>query len=516
MIAKTETNGHCVRYFDSGDNIIRDLAWDGTYILAINTGGEIKQFDTLGALVDSIVGLLNGGWGLTYGDDYLWASDPDEDMIYQIGFGSANPPTMEAILEPQGQYYNSTPSFANFGFDDDVDLDDGWYQIDSYTGTWTPLFTDIEGSEWNDDGWILPGFDALGEGSHTIYFKASDDFGNIEGESGEWSWQFYKDVTPPGIFSLIEPADYTWVKVTTPTFIWHAAMDQLSGLSKYKIYVDEILRDSSADTLWVANFDIYEGYHDWHVIAYDDAGNYRESEQTPTFGVDTTAPMFSETVIWSDTGFQGPYSVTTNVSETTSEIDSVLLYYKFANGEWQCSSMDVVYGLKYGAEIPKAPKFNIAIRYYLKAKDLANNIALEPKAAPDSVYSFVGWVGIAERNVDALPAIFAISQNYPNPFRHSTVVKYSIPDFRSLIPEQASIEHPASRIQLKIYDLTGRLVRTLVDEIQQPGYYKVSWDGLDESGRRVKNGVYVCRIAISSVRKMGYQVETKKMILLGY
>jgi len=372
----------------------------------------MKQFTTDGTLVDSIFGLLSGGWGLTYGDDYLWASNPNENMIYQIAIRDTNPPTMEVIVEPQGQYYNLAPSFSNFGFDDDVGLDDGWYQIDSYTGTWIPLFTDIEGSRWDDDGWTLPGFDALGEGSHTIYFKASDDFGNTEGGSGEWSWQFYKDATPPGIFSLIEPADYAWTNVVKPAFIWHATMDQLSGLSKYKIYVDEILRDSSADTLWIANFDIYEGYHDWHVIAYDDAGNYRESEQTPTFGVDTTAPMFSETVMWSDTSFQGPYLITTNISETISGVDSALLYYRFNDGEWQCTPMYVVSGIKYGAEVPKAPNNNTTICYYLKVKDLAANITFDPKEAPDSTYSFIGSrVEVAQKELYSISINFALHQN---------------------------------------------------------------------------------------------------------
>ena len=42
---------------------------------------------------------------------------------------------MEPIAEAEGQYYNTAPSFSNFGFDNDVALDDGWYQIDSFAGT---------------------------------------------------------------------------------------------------------------------------------------------------------------------------------------------------------------------------------------------------------------------------------------------------------------------------------------------------------------------------------------------
>lgn len=513
-IRKITTSGSQVYHFTVDDPNIKDLAWDSTYIWAINTSGTIKQFTTDGALVDSIAGLLSSGWGLTYGDGYLWASNPVENMIYQIALGDVSPPTMEAILEPQGQYYNSAPSFSNFGFDDDFGLDDGWYQIDSYTGVWIPLFTDVEGTEWNYDGWTLPGFDTLPEGSHTIYFKASDDAGNTEGESGEWSWQFYKDVTPPVAFSLIAPADHIWVNVTRPMFIWHAALDQLSGISEYKIYVDETLRDSSADTLWVPNFDLYEGYHDWYVVAYDSAGNYLKSQELFTFGIDTTAPILYGTTVWSDTSFQGPYFVTTNVSETLSWLDSVLLYYRFDDEEWQYTPMYEVRDLIYGAEIPKAPNSNTTICYYLKAKDRATNATFDPKTAPDSVYSFVGWVGIAEANIENVTVTaFALLQNCPNPFRQSTVISYKIKDESG----RTSLDsRPSSLVSIKIYDLTGRLVRTLVNEPQQPGHYKVSWDGLDDGGRRVINGIYIYRMTVRAVSEASYYVETKKMVLLGY
>jgi len=54
----------------------------------------------------------------------------------------------------------------------------------------------ITDTSWDNDGWAIPGFDTLADGSHTIYFRASDKLANIEGESGEWDWQFYKG-TPP-------------------------------------------------------------------------------------------------------------------------------------------------------------------------------------------------------------------------------------------------------------------------------------------------------------------------------
>jgi len=142
--------------------------------------------------------------GSTWDDvaDYGW------NVCLRARTGDATPPTMESILESQGQSYNTAPSFSNFGFDDDMALDDGWYQMDSSSGNWTVLFNDFAGTSWDSDNWTIPVFGGLGEGSHTIYFKASDDSGNVEGEAGEWSWQFYKDtdLTPtviPFLTSLL-------------------------------------------------------------------------------------------------------------------------------------------------------------------------------------------------------------------------------------------------------------------------------------------------------------------------
>ena len=108
-------------------------------------------------------------------------------------------PTMEPISPSAGGYYNTAPIFTNFGFDDNYALDDGFYQMDSYSGAWSPLFTDDADTAWDSDPWPLPTsvWNGLGDGTHTIYFKATDDAGNVEGEGGEWSWQFFKDTEAP-------------------------------------------------------------------------------------------------------------------------------------------------------------------------------------------------------------------------------------------------------------------------------------------------------------------------------
>ncbi len=103
--------------------------------------------------------------------------------------------------------------------------------------------------------------------------------------------------------------------------------------------------------------------------------------------------------------------------------------------------------------------------------------------------------GIPESRV---PRGFLLSQNYPNPFNSTTLIRYHLP----------AISGQQSAISLKIYNIQGRLVRTLVDGYQAPGYYSVSWDARDDLGKEISSGIYFYRL------KAGDFVETKRMVLL--
>jgi len=99
----------------------------------------------------------------------------------------------------------------------------------------------------------------------------------------------------------------------------------------------------------------------------------------------------------------------------------------------------------------------------------------------------------------ALPEKFALSQNYPNPFNPSTTIKFQLPDQNGTT---------TVRTVLRVYDILGRLVRTIVDEDMSPGFYTMQWDGLNESGVRISSGVYFYSITAGDFRK------TKKMLLI--
>jgi hypothetical protein len=107
--------------------------------------------------------------------------------------------------------------------------------------------------------------------------------------------------------------------------------------------------------------------------------------------------------------------------------------------------------------------------------------------APLSDYSLP--VGINATSGDQIPEKFTLMQNYPNPFNPSTTITFSIPK--------------NSQTSLKIFDVLGREVRTLVNEKLSAGSYNVSINASD-----LTSGVYFYSL------RSGNFTETKKMMLL--
>jgi hypothetical protein len=97
------------------------------------------------------------------------------------------------------------------------------------------------------------------------------------------------------------------------------------------------------------------------------------------------------------------------------------------------------------------------------------------------------------------PVAFTLEQNYPNPFNPSTVISYSLPE--------------ASQVTLRITDLLGREVATLVSGTQDAGAYNISWKGLDQSGNEVASGSYFYRLEATPVNGGNAFISMKKMML---
>ena len=134
------------------------------------------------------------------------------------------------------------------------------------------------------------------------------------------------------------------------------------------------------------------------------------------------------------------------------------------------------------------------VSWYLKNDARERSAQLVKFALNRDIAKFLDQSSKAEAKV---PFEYSLTQNYPNPFNPATSIQYSV----------ASDQSPNHTI-LKIYNILGQEVRTLVDGGKEPGYYTVTWDGRDERGDDVSSGIYFYRL------KAGEFVATKKMMML--
>jgi hypothetical protein len=92
------------------------------------------------------------------------------------------------------------------------------------------------------------------------------------------------------------------------------------------------------------------------------------------------------------------------------------------------------------------------------------------------------------------PRTFALRQNVPNPFNPITVIRYQLPQ--------------TADVRIDVFNIAGRLVKTIVDERQEAGYKEVAWDGRNEAGEKVASGVYMYRM------EAGDYTSKRTMVLL--
>jgi hypothetical protein len=91
----------------------------------------------------------------------------------------------------------------------------------------------------------------------------------------------------------------------------------------------------------------------------------------------------------------------------------------------------------------------------------------------------------------------SLRQNFPNPFGPSTNIEFLV--------------GASSQVSLQVFDLGGRLVRTLIDDARAPGRHGVAWDGRDQRGRPVASGVYLYRLETTGAENV---TKTRKMVLM--
>lgn len=153
-----------------------------------------------------------------------------------------------------------------------------------------------------------------------------------------------------------------------------------------------------------------------------------------------------------------------------------LYFYKSITDQWVSINNGLPYSAEYSIAVNETDLF--VMRY---------NIGIWKRSLTEITTE-------VKNTINSLPENFFLSQNYPNPFNPSTTIKFSIPNSQFAI--------------LKIYDILGREVVTLVNEEKQPGTYEITFNVETLHGASLPSGVYFYRL------QTGTFSETKKFVLI--
>ena len=134
------------------------------------------------------------------------------------------------------------------------------------------------------------------------------------------------------------------------------------------------------------------------------------------------------------------------------------------------------------------------IQYWLVSRNGKQRVSLQGSNSLSLEYLEDGIIHLEASAGDvALPQTYSLAQNYPNPFNPTTNFGFRIPD--------------CGFVSLKVYDVLGREVATLVNEVKQPGVYTVTWDVCQTAGG-LSSGVYFYRLSAGSFK------ATRKLVLM--
>ncbi|MDH4036962.1 MAG: right-handed parallel beta-helix repeat-containing protein [Candidatus Krumholzibacteria bacterium] len=216
----------------------------------------------------------------------------------------------------------------------------------------------------------------------------------------------------------------------------------------------------------------------------------------------TGAPTFRNITLAGNTGtgaiivFSSDLSIERSIIAFNS--GAAMLCFSGSAATVSCSDFygnmnDAICGVDAGQNFSIDPWFcNAAVGDYRISSDSPATAANSPCGLLVGALPPCDPTGVGD---DAPGARVSLFQNFPNPFNPATTIRYRLGD-------------PGGHVTLAIHDVTGRLVRMLVDEQQGPGARAVRWDGRDDRGSAVASGVYFYRVTAPGVS------EARRMVLL--
>ena len=257
------------------------------------------------------------------------------------------------------------------------------------------------------------------------------------------------------------------------------AVDRSTGPGRGNVYVlCSVRRTSTPDPLDVMFARSTDGGRTWSapIRVNDDTS----STAWQWFGTMSVAPTGRIDVVWLDTR-DNPGSANSS------------LYYSHSMNDGVTWSQNVRLSGSFNPYLGWPQQNKMGDYFHMISDSLGAHLAWAAtfNGEQDVYYGRLSFplVSVDEGGDEKVPTLFSLSQNYPNPFNPVTNFKFSIANSQLTI--------------LKVYDILGREVTTLVNEVKQPGSYGVTWDATG-----IASGVYFCRLSTPEF------VQTRKLVLL--
>jgi len=190
------------------------------------------------------------------------------------------------------------------------------------------------------------------------------------------------------------------------------------------------------------------------------------------------------------------HKVTINIFSKKAILqNSLFLYYSVYDNPFIKIKLDAsATENEYHTWIPEQSP-GIKIKMYFSAIDETNDFKMHPYDAPDKFFTFFAFDSTVNEEETPKPTSnFTLYQNYPNPFNSVTKIKYDVFD--------------PCRISLVIYNATGQLVKSLMNQYHSPGPYSADWDCRNAHGVTVSSGVYYYKLEAGTFQ------QTKKLLVL--
>jgi hypothetical protein len=424
-----------------------DTLWSKTYGGTDDDWGSSVQQNSDGGFI--IVG-NTGSFGAGLRDVYLIRTNSSGDTLWTKTYGDSDIDNGRSVKQTQDGGFIISGFTYSFGAD--------WYDVylfrtNSFGDTlWTKTYGGIaQDNGWSvqetsDGGFVIAGYTySFGTGGSDVYLIRTNS-------TGDTLWtKTYGGIGRDYGRSVQQTQDGGFI-ISGNTYSYGAGYSDVY-LIRTNSTGDTLWTKTYGDTNWDYGYSVQETSDGGFIIAGETSSYGAGSYDLYLIRTDSTGnALWTKT--YGGTDWDNGYSV-----QQTSDGGFIIVGTTLSFG---AGSGDI----------------------YLIKTDSLGNVFVGIEEEPDS-----GGFRNAE---------FGLLQNQPNPFNKLTAISYQIP----LTPFNKGGQRGIP-VRLAIYDITGRLVETLVEKPHKPGVYQVQWDGKDQS-----SGIYFYRL------QSGNYTDTKKLILL--